>query len=185
VRKGSTAVATPFIEECAVLDSPAIACGPIIDPKETTMRLDRFVTGVVVGCAALVISGMSGLAGQTPQAPNQAATAKATLQSGMAAEMAAKCQAMMADQEKMMAEMKSADQRVDELLTKMNAASGPEKVDATAAVVNELVNQRRAMRDGMMKMQHGMMAHMMEHMQAGKDSMAVCPMMKQMGGMKH
>jgi len=26
---------------------------------------------------------------------------------------------------------------------------------------------------------------MMEHMQAGKDSMAMCPMMKQMGGMKH
>jgi len=29
------------------------------------------------------------------------------------------------------------------------------------------------------------MGHMMEHMQAGKDSMAMCPMMKQMGGMKH
>jgi hypothetical protein len=40
------------------------------------------------------------------------------------------------------------------------------------------------MRDGMMKMQHGMMGHMMEHMQAGKDSMAMCPMMKQMGGTK-
>ena len=36
----------------------------------------------------------------------------------------------------------------------------------------------------MMKMQDGMMAHMMEHMQAGKASMAACPMMKQMGGMK-
>jgi hypothetical protein len=28
------------------------------------------------------------------------------------------------------------------------------------------------------------MSHMMEHMQAGTDSMAMCPMMKQMGGMK-
>jgi len=26
---------------------------------------------------------------------------------------------------------------------------------------------------------------MMEHMQAGKDSMAMCPMMKKMGDMKH
>jgi len=29
------------------------------------------------------------------------------------------------------------------------------------------------------------MGHMMEHMQAGKDSMAMCPMMKPMGGMKN
>jgi hypothetical protein len=41
------------------------------------------------------------------------------------------------------------------------------------------------MRDGMMKMQEGMMSHMMEHMQAGAASMAMCPMMKQMGDMKH
>ena len=98
--------------------------------------------------------------------------------------MAAKCQAMMADHEKMMTEMKAADQRLDELVGTMNAASGTEKADATAAVVNEMVTQRRTMRDGMMKMEGEMMGHMMEHMQAGKDSMAMCPMMKQMGGMK-
>jgi len=103
----------------------------------------------------------------------------------MAADMAAKCQAMMADQEKMMAEIQAADQRLDALVGKMNAASGADKAEATAAVVNEMVTQRRTMRDGMMKRQHGMMAHMMGHMQAGKDSMAMCPMMKQMGGMKH
>jgi len=147
------------------------------------MRFNRLVAGVMVGCAAVVISAMPGFAGQTPEAAKQ--TAKATPQSGMAAGMAAKCKAMMADQEKMMTEMKGADQRLDDLVGKMNAASGPAKADATAAVVNELVNQRRTMRDGMMRVQHGMMAHMMEHMQAGKDSMAMCPMMKQMGGMKH
>ena len=48
----------------------------------------------------------------------------------------------------------------------------------------EKVTQDRTMRDAAMKMQHEMMGHMMEHMQAGKDSMASCPMMKQMGGMK-
>jgi hypothetical protein len=103
----------------------------------------------------------------------------------MAADMAAKCQTMMADQEKMMAEIQAADQRLDDLVGKMNAAAGTDKAEATAAVVNEMVTQRRTMRDGMMKMQHEMMAHMMEHMQAGKDAMAMCPMMKQMGGMKH
>ena len=70
-------------------------------------------------------------------------------------------------------------------ITQPGAASGAEKADANAAVVNELVTQRRTMRDGMMKMEGGMMGHMMEHVQAGKDSMAMCPMMKQMGGMKH
>ena len=149
------------------------------------MQLSRFVTVIVAGCAALVISAMPGLAGQTPQAPPHAPTAKAKAQSKMAAGMAAKCQAMMADREKMMTEMKAADQRLDDLVAKMNAASGTDKADAVAAVVSEMVSQRRAMRDGMMKMEDGMMGHMMEHMQAGKDSMATCPMMKQMGGMKH
>ena len=149
------------------------------------MRLNRLVTGIVAGWAAVMISAMPSLAGQMPQASPQAGTAKADPHAGMAADMAAKCQAMMADQEKMMAEVKAADQRLDDLVAKMNAASGVDKAEATAAVVNEMVAQRRTMRDGMMKMQHGMMAHMMGHMQAGKDSMAMCPMMKQMGGMKH
>jgi hypothetical protein len=33
-------------------------------------------------------------------------------------------------------------------------------------------------------MHEGMMSHMTEHMQAGTGSTAMCPMMKQMGGMK-
>ena len=52
------------------------------------------------------------------------------------------------------------------LAAKMTAASGQAKVDATAAVVSEIVAQRKAMREG------------------GPQSMATCPMMK-MGGMKH
>jgi Skp family chaperone for outer membrane proteins len=149
------------------------------------MRLNKFVTVIVAGCAAVLMSAMPSLAGQMPQVSPKATTAKAKPQAGMSADMAAKCQAMMADHEKMMTEMKAADQRLDDLVAKMNGASGAEKGDATAAVVNEMVTQRRTMRDGMMKMAGGMMGHMMEHMQAGKTSMAMCPMMKQMGGMKH
>ena len=145
------------------------------------MTFNGIVTGIVAGCAAVVMSAMPGFAGQAAQAPKPMAMAKAAPDSGMAA----KCQAMLADREKMMTEMKAADQRLEDLVAKMNAASGMEKADATAAVVNEMVTQRRTMRDGMMKMEGGMMGHMMEHMQAGKDSMAKCPMMKQMGGMKH
>ena len=144
------------------------------------MTFERIVTAVTVSCAALIIVASPGLAAQTAHDPQHAATDKAKPASGMAA----KDHAMMAERDKMMAEMKAADQRLDGLVAKMNTASGAEKTTATAAVVTEMVAQRRTMGDGMMKRQEGMMAHMMEHMQEGKDSMAMCPMMKPMGGMK-
>jgi len=144
------------------------------------MRLKRIVTAMMAGCAAVVISAAPGLSAQTPQEHQHAATDKTKQGSGMEA----KCQAMMAEKEKMMADMKVADQRLDQLVATMNTASGMDKMAATAAVVSEMVTQRPTMREGMMKMQEGMMSHMMEHMQAGAASMAMCPMMKQMGGMK-
>ena len=144
------------------------------------MRMKSIVTVIVAGCAAVVISAVPGLAAQTPQEHQHASTDKAKPASGMAA----KDHAMMVEREKMMADMKAADQRLTDLVTRMNSASGAEKTTATAAVVTEMVAQSRTMREGMMKMQQGMMPHMMEHMQEGKDSMAMCPMMKQMGDMK-
>jgi hypothetical protein len=144
------------------------------------MRVKRIVTVVMAGCAAVVISAVPGLAAQMSHVPQHAATDKMKPPSGMEA----KCQAMMAEYEKMTTDMKAADQRLDGLVATMNTASGTEKMAATATVVTEMVTERRTMRDGMMKMQQDMMGHMMEHMQAGKDSMAMCPMMKQMGDMK-
>jgi len=143
------------------------------------MRIHTTVSALVAGCAVVVMSAVSGLAAQTPQ-DQPAAADQAKPPSGMEAT----CQAMMAEREKMMAGMKAADQRLDELVATMNTASGMEKMTATAAVVTEMVTQRRTMREGMMTMQEGMMSHMMEHMQAGAASMAMCPMMEQMGGMK-
>jgi hypothetical protein len=49
----------------------------------------------------------------------------------------------------------SADTRLDSLVRAMNAASGNRKVDAMAAVINELVDQRRMMHEHM----QGMMRH--------------------------
>jgi len=148
------------------------------------MRVKRIVTAMLAGWAAVVIAAAPGLAAQAPQEHQHAATEQAKAQP----DMMAKCQAMMAERDKMMAEMKAADQRLDDLVSKMSAASGAEKADATAVVVSEMVTQRRTMREGMMKMQAGMMAHMMEHMQAGPDSTTMCPMMKTMkptGDAKH
>ena len=143
------------------------------------MKLKNIVTAVIAGCAAVVISAAPGLAAQAHD-PQHAATDKAKPASGMAA----KDHAMMAEHGKMMADMKAADQRLNDLVARMNSAAGMEKTTATAAVVTEMVAQSRSMREGMMKMQQGMMPHMMEHMQEGKDSMAMCPMMKPMGDMK-
>lgn len=145
------------------------------------MRVKRIVMAMMAGYAAVVMSAVPGHAAQTPQEHQHVATDKAKPPSAMAAQ----CQAMMAEREKMTADLKAADQRLDDLVAKMNAASGMEKTAATATVVTEMVTQRRTFRDRMMKMQPAMMGHMMEHMQAGKDSVAMCPMMRQMGDMKH
>ena len=144
------------------------------------MRVNRVLTAMVAGGAVVVMSSVPELAAQTPQEHQHAAADEAKPASGMEA----RCQAMMAERETMMTDMKTADQRLDDLVVKMNTASGMEKMAATAAVVTEIVTQRQTMRDGMMKMQAGMMSHMMEHMQAGTASMTMCPMMKQMGGME-
>lgn len=96
-------------------------------------------------------------------------------------------ESMMARHKEMMAKMDAIDARLDELVEKMNAAKGSRKVDATAAVVDELVSQRKQMRQQMMAMQPEMMRHMMEHMRMGMtrgmmESMSQCPMMKKMAG---
>jgi hypothetical protein len=143
------------------------------------MSMSRIRAAIVAGCAAFTVAMAPELGAQVPQEAHHPPAAAVK----PAPEMAAKCQAMMAEHEKMMADMKAADQRLDALVTTMNTASGAEKTAATATVVTEMVTQDRTRRDGMMKMQHDMMSHMMEHMQAGKESMASCPMMKHMSSM--
>ena len=135
------------------------------------------ITSLIFGLL-LVLGLTAGAQTQQPEHQHQQTTAKPS------ADMSAKCKAMMAEHEKMMADMKAADGRLDDLVARMNSASGQAKVDATAAAVTEIVAQRKTMRDRMMQMHQGMMAHMMEHMQAGPQSLAMCPMMK-MGAMKH
>lgn len=87
--------------------------------------------------------------------------------------------------QKMMADMKAVDEKLNALVMKMNAATGEAKVNATAEVVTAVVQQRAAMRDAMMQMQGQMMGHMMQQMAGGmspemKKMMADSPMMKMM-----
>ena len=128
---------------------------------------------------AVLVMGLAASA-QTQQPQHEHQQTPAT----PSADMSAKCKATMAEHEKMTTEMQAADQRLDDLVASMNASSGQAKVDATAAALTEMVAQRKMMRDRMMRMHKGMMGHMMEHMQAGPQSMSMCPMMK-MDAMKH
>jgi len=72
-------------------------------------------------------------------------------------------QDMMKMYERMMAEMKAGDAKLEALVRDMNAATGDAKVTAMAAVVNELVQQHKAM--------HGRMGQMHQQMMGGRGMM--------------
>jgi hypothetical protein len=74
--------------------------------------------------------------------------------------------APMPQHQQMMQNMTAADQKLSELVATMNAAAGDTKVDAMAAVVRELVAQRKEMQQQMRMMQSGMMEQMMSRMSA-------------------
>lgn len=64
---------------------------------------------------------------------------------------------MMAMHNQMMAEMKAMDASLDLKVAAMNAAKGRAKVDAMAAVINEMVSQHKQMMAKMMGMHEPMM----------------------------
>lgn len=72
-------------------------------------------------------------------------------------------QAMMKMHGQMMAEMKAGEAKLDVLVKDMNSATGEAKVTALAAVVNELVQQHKAM--------HGRMGEMQQQMMGGRGRM--------------
>ncbi len=66
----------------------------------------------------------------------------------------------MAMHNQMMADMKTMEASLDLKVAAMNAAKGRDKVDATAAVVNEMVSQQKQMMAKMMGMHNQMMMGM-------------------------
>ena len=122
---------------------------------------------VVLGTLVL---GAAAVRGQATQAPGTAAdqtTAQPAaphacgMMSGRST-MADHHQTM-ASQKTMMAKLQAGEQALTELLGRMHAANGDDKLAAMAAVVTELAAQRAAMRQ-MMQMQGAMMERMMAHM---------------------
>lgn len=116
-----------------------------------------------------------------PVRPSTPGGKQAPAKSGMMDDkMMAHCMEMMQKHDQMQAEIKAQDARVDDLVAKMNTSTGGERVEAMAAVITELSVQRKVRQGKMAAMQADMMQHMMEHMQMGKQSMSMCPMMKGM-----
>jgi hypothetical protein len=95
----------------------------------------------VLGIAALVISAGT-LPAQQPSPPYGPPHRGDT----------AWMQTMMAQHSMMMMTMDSLNGRLDSLVNLMNKAKGDKKVTAMAAVINELVEQRRAMQHRMGEM---------------------------------
>lgn len=132
---------------------------------------------------ASLILGSSILAfGQQNKHEQHTGAAKTQTQSSgmkMKAPTMAMCKQMMADKEQSMAHMKSMDLKLDTLVIRMENATGENKVNATVAVVKELVAQRKKVHSMMKGMDSQMMGHMMQHMKSGTMD---CPMMKGMMG---
>jgi hypothetical protein len=99
--------------------------------------------------ALVVLTARPGQA-QTPQ--NDLAAVK----QGMGAHV-------MADHQKMMADMKASQKKLDDLVAAMNQATGDDKVDKLAAVVTEMVAQHREMCGRMMSSNMMMPMSMMQH----------------------
>jgi hypothetical protein len=95
-------------------------------------------------------------------------------------DLKAECEAMMAKKQAMQDKLQADDAALDKLVVVMNAAKPEVDMEkAMAAVINELVAQRKACRAMMMEMQPEMMAHMLHHMHAhGTQGAMECPMVK-------
>lgn len=139
--------------------------------------------GRTIPVLLVAFAGAVTLRAQQPASPPPASHAMEMRETPGTTDEKAMDESMMAHHKEMTARMEAMDARLDALVKKMNAASGSRKADAAAAVINELVGQRKQMRDQMMAMQPEMMRHMAAHMRMGmmkgmEDCMSKCPMMK-------
>ncbi len=148
----------------------------------------------LIAAAALVLAPSA--SAQTPPSTAPPATAQSPQAAPMMghhkdsqaaakhhADLKTECQGMVAKRQEMQDKLKAMDATLDKLVAEMNAAKGSNKGDALekpmAAVINELVAQRKAFPSMMMEMQPEMMAHMAHHMDVGGAKGAMdCPMMK-------
>jgi hypothetical protein len=155
--------------------------------------LDILVPGIFAAAALALAVGVGAQTTPAPAAPPAAKSPEAAPMTGHHkgsaasakhdADMKAECEAMMAKKQAMQTKLEADDAALDKLVAVMNTAKDSKEPDAMekpmAAVINELVAQRKASRALMMEMQPAMMAHMMHHMhEHGTMGATECPMMQ-------
>lgn len=97
------------------------------------------------------------------------------------------CQEMMKHMQALQTRIKEMDEALDKKVADMNTAEGDKKIQAMADVINEMVSQRKAMREMMADMQQKHMAHTAGHIAKGmtpeaRHSMGMCPVMRHISG---
>lgn len=137
------------------------------------------------------VPGAPGTPGVTDHSQHEQGTAGRVDESGKGGPrhhgmMMERCREMMAKQDHAKADIEAMDARLDEKVAAMNAAKGDQKTEAMSAVLNELISQRKEMRDKLGSVHHAKMCGMMGQMghkgkmnggmMHGKDGMSGCPM---------
>ena len=96
-----------------------------------------------------------------------------------------RCEEMKGERQKMMDDCKAEDAKLTDQLEAMNKATPDNKMNLMAAVITTMGEQQISMDARRSKMDAMMMRHVMWHMLMGKDTIATCPMMQDMPGMKN
>ena len=91
-----------------------------------------------------------------------------------------KCEGMQEMQQKMMDDCKAEDAKLVVQMAAMNRASPDKKADLMAAVLTTMAQQQITKDARRQDMQTQMMRHLMWHLAMGKESVAACPMMRDM-----
>jgi hypothetical protein len=116
--------------------------------------LKRILTMIPVVLTAYAISSAVAKVAAEPQ-QNQPSASSAQHEHDQPSQ--ASMADMMTMHQQMMVEMKTADAKLDQLLSRMNAATGDAKTSALADVVNELARQQKSMHERMGTMHDQMM----------------------------
>jgi uncharacterized membrane-anchored protein YhcB (DUF1043 family) len=110
--------------------------------------------------SAVLLAVMIGWPVVRPSDPGGAVVRAAGSQAqgaGQGMQMGMSMQDMMKMHEKMMADMKASQTKLDDLAQRMTAATGEAKINAMAELLNELVRSHRTMDDHMSTMHEHMM----------------------------